>query len=275
MNTERLQHHFARIGATLQVTVIPEGHRRFWWREEPDFALDIVQTKRGEAFDLTVQENALDKLEFQAVDMRPKDRHLLLMARREDPRGFQTKDKFLCGHDERHWFVAAVPGVGVANVKDAMEALKPDAVRHSQRRHRVKPRHRNKRRNAGFVRQGEWFFLPRPQFDPMQPYLVFRNEPIQRGGGKPHMVEELYRVGGETVYVTPRYPNGLTEVQYQALLKRDAKAAKLNWRIMRRNPMVFARGKVRHPDHETIVLSFWHLVVMNSESETLNVVFLD
>jgi hypothetical protein len=31
-------------------------------------------------------------------------RHLLLMARS------WTKDKFLCGHDERHWFVCAVPG---------------------------------------------------------------------------------------------------------------------------------------------------------------------
>jgi len=37
--------------------------------------------------------------------------------------------KFLCGHDERHWFVAAVPGRGVSNVRTAMEALKPAAVR--------------------------------------------------------------------------------------------------------------------------------------------------
>src|SRR5215831_15309274 len=47
--------------------------------------------------------------------------------------------------------------------------------------------------------------------------LVLRNEPIARGGGKPHVREELYRFGGETVYVSPGAPNGLTDEQYKAL----------------------------------------------------------
>ena len=38
------------------------------------------------------------------------------------------KNKFLCGHDERHWFVAAVPGRSVATVRSAMEALKPPGI---------------------------------------------------------------------------------------------------------------------------------------------------
>ena len=44
------------------------------------------------------------------------------------------KDKFLCGHDERHWFVAGVPErAPVSNVVTAMEALKPDVVRAQER----------------------------------------------------------------------------------------------------------------------------------------------
>ncbi len=44
---------------------------------------------------------------------------------------------------------------------------------------------------------------------------------------------------------------------------------------MRRNPLVYARGKVRHPDHATISLPFWHVVVMSQEQRALNVAFLD
>jgi hypothetical protein len=44
---------------------------------------------------------------------------------------------------------------------------------------------------------------------------------------------------------------------------------------MQRNPLVFARGKVRHSDHATITLPFWHRVVMSDEQSMPNVVFLD
>ena len=60
-----------------------------------------------------------------------------------------------CGHDERHWFVAAVPETAaVSTVATAMEALKPVDVRRLQRQVAVKPRKLNRRRNEVFVRQG-------------------------------------------------------------------------------------------------------------------------
>ena len=37
---------------------------------------------------------------------------------------------------------------------------------------------------------------------------------------------------------------------------------------MKRNPEVYARGAVRHPDHAVIVLPVWHRVYMNTENQT-------
>lgn len=47
---------------------------------------------------------------------------------------------------------------------------------------------------------------------------------------------------------------------------------------MRRNPGVFARGAVRHPDHATITLHDWCQVLMNEENKAYgrkNLAFLD
>ena len=50
------------------------------------------------------------------------------------------KQKFLCGHDERHWFVAAVPedARGVTGVVAAKAALQPALVRTAVGRTRPK-----------------------------------------------------------------------------------------------------------------------------------------
>jgi len=47
---------------------------------------------------------------------------------------------------------------------------------------------------------------------------------------------------------------------------------------MRRNPGVYARGTVRHSDHDTLNLQLWHRVLMNTETQSrtmANVAFLD
>ena len=82
-------------------------------------------------------------------------------------------------------------------------------------------------------------------------------------------------MGGETVYVSRQYPNGLKDAQYRRLLQHDSKAARLSWRVMRRNPTAYVRGKVRHPDHKTVVLPYWHQVAMSDERVASNVAFLD
>ena len=45
-----------------------------------------------------------------------------------------------------------------------------------------------------------------------------------------------------------------------------------------KNPGVYARGGIRHSDHATITLPFWHRVMMNTETQSRtmrNVAFLD
>ena len=107
---------------------------------------------------------------------------------------------------------------------------------------------------------------------------VLRNEPIARGGGKPHICEELVRQGGQLVYVSSQHPNGLTEGQRGRLISRKPELRHLHWVAQRRNPSVFVRGRVRHPDHKTIILNGWHQVMMNTENESLamrHVAFID
>ena len=108
--------------------------------------------------------------------------------------------------------------------------------------------------------------------------LVLTNEPLRRGGGKPHMVEFLYRSGGEVVYVCSQKPNGLTQAQFNAFVSRKPEAKSWHWSTMRRNPSVYVKGRVRHADHATIVLHDWHRVLMNTESQSAamrHVAFLD
>jgi len=262
MEIQLLETMFGRMGARVKIRAAVS-------RRHPA-GIDIRSDQRGEYFDIGVEPD--DRVEYQVVDIRPGLRHLLLMARRED-----GKQKFLCGHDERHWFVCAVPGNSVTNVVNAMEALQPAEVRRTVSRKVKRHKNRLRRRNEAFVRQGEWFFIPAPELE-VKPKLVMRNEPISRGRGKPHMCQFLYRTGGELVYVSSRRPRGLTAGQYAALLNSKPSAKDWGWRRMQRNASVYVRGRIWHPDHKTIVLDDWHRVSMNTEHQAPGaraVVFLD
>ena len=172
--------------------------------------------------------------------------------------------------------MAAVPeSAGATNVQHAKDALKPREVWASMLRHGVPDKRRDRRRTDAFLRQGEWFFLPRPWLT-VEDWLVLKDEPIRRGGGKPHRCEFLYRLGGRHVYVHDRYPNGLTETEYMRLPREERSAG--GWRTMARDARVFVKGAVRHPDHATIRLPYWHQIVMNTETKSRamrNVSFLD
>ena len=185
------------------------------------FEIDVREIGGTERFALTYPWS--DVITAEVMDIKPRLRHLVL-----DVTGWRLpiSGRFLCGHDERHWFVASLPfGRRTSTVRGAMEALKPDIVRREQRRKGVKHR-RHRRQTAAYVRQGEWFFLPRPSMHVGD--LAERNGQLAREGGKPHRVEWIYR------------PAGRNET--------------------------FVRGAVSHPDHETIRLQVWHRVVQNNES---------
>ncbi len=243
---------FEKMGARAQVIVEPDS---------AEFEVNVLRDKHGEYF----QVRHGDHTSVTVLDVRPKDRHLLLMSRTGERFEDISRSKFLCGHDERHWFVAAVPeSQNARDVASAKDALKPQAVWDSMRKFGVPMSDRDLRKTAGFVRQGEWFFLPRPDLK-VNLAFVLRHEPIRRGRGKPHICQELFREGGEQVYVNDRFPNGLTVAEYNARPQKWRNS--MRWTVMRRNPRAYVRGTVRHPDHKTIHLEFWHEVVMNSERD--------
>jgi len=87
-----------------------------------------------------------------------------------------------------------------------MDALQPKDVRDALARDRVSSRKRYEHKNRAFRRQGDCFFVPEPSLV-VDNELVLSNEPLRRGAGKPHMVEQLFRTGGETVHVCAEHPN--------------------------------------------------------------------
>jgi hypothetical protein len=258
---EVLERRFAEMGARLSLPERP-------WRGAP--RIDVRSDRRGEFFDIGFGRGNAGT-EVEVVDVQSRDRHLLLLVRQGT-----RKSKFLCGHDERHWFVAAVPESerGVSGVAQAMVALQPESVREAVAR--KKPKHPLERKNTAYLRQGEWFFVPTPGLD-VEPDAVLHDEPITRGRGNPHIVELLARHGGELVYVGGRYSSGLTEAEF-AKLSEVRVRNNAPWRQMVRDALVYARGTVRHPDHATIVLHTWHRVEMNTEQRARamrHVAFLD
>jgi hypothetical protein len=259
---------FSRMGARLQLGEWNSTDARA--RNQP-LTLDVRSDPEGEFFDIRLRPRA--RPELDVIDLRRRDRHLLLRAR--EARGPHF---FLCGHDEQHWFVAGVPGNDLTSVAVALEALKPPEVVEAQRRQGVKGKDRQRRKNAASVRQGEWFFLPVPKLH-VDKKQVLCNEPLSRGAGsKPHWVEFLYRKGGEAVLVCDAYPQGLKLAAYYDLLRRKPRARTWDWRRMVRNPEAYVKGAVSHADHKTIVLQVWHRVVMNTEGQSQamrHVVFLD
>jgi hypothetical protein len=78
--------------------------------------------------------------------------------------------------------------------------------------------------------------------------------------------------------VCSRYPNGVNEREYKRLWRTDKSVHGLGWRVMRRNPEVYVKGRIRHADHATVTLHVWHRVLMNTEGQSRamrNVAFLD
>jgi hypothetical protein len=232
MTTEVLCRHFSRMGARLKIQA-PGA------RQRGKIRIDVGRDRDGEFFDLRCQ----DGIQPEVLQVAPSTRHLVLMVR-----DGEAKNKFLLGHDERHWFVAAVPGDHVRDVRTAIESLRPpEAV------------------GVEAVRQGEWFFVPAPgAIHDSRGFL--RNEWLSRGGGsKPHICDQLMRSEGVPVMVSQSYPNGLTLANYERLLRINPEAQRMAWRRMVRDAQVFVRGRVRHPDHKTIHLEGWHRVYLNRE----------
>jgi len=292
-NTVLLEKKIEKMGA--RVEFFETGESLSDPASLPSF--DIRNDKKGEKFFIRMGKNSTASIEV--IDLQPKDRHMLVLVRQPDRevevfQNFRdrldgkkpemrklraSKSKFLLGHDERHWFVAAIPeDSSASNVRTAKEALQPPEVREAIVQKKVKRSKRTKRRNKAFKRQGEWFFVPVSDLVPDED-LILKNEPLSRGrGSKPHMMEFAYRRGGVAVYVNHRHPTGLTQREYEALPAEQQRGSGVMWAKMVRDATVFAKGKISHGDHAPVILNDWHCVLMNTENKAHaidQVAFLD
>jgi hypothetical protein len=261
MISQEIEALFARIGAKASLRDYayrtPVSIRLLRGYGSEEFAIDYLP----------------DRVALHVIEYRRDTPHLLLGVRHKD---ISRVDKYLCGLDERHWFAAAVPGAGVCSVDSARDALMPAAVRAELARRGVPERQRFTRRNAAFIRQGEWFFVPTDKrLEPTARWEALTHGALHRA----HVLEEAHRVGGVQVWVCPQHPAGLSRRDYRKLLAENPECSSWDWREMRRDPEVFARGTVTHPDHSTVQLGeVWHRVYMNRENEAAGgreLVFLD
>jgi len=279
MNIALLTKKFSDIGARIKIND-PKSRNR---RNSGSFLIDVQKDSEGEYFDIRIQE----EIEALILDAQKKDRHLLLMARIPD----NPKAKFLCGHDERHWFSAAIPESRPATtVIQAKQALKPVELIDLEVKGGIKVKNAQKRRRKlasgiKIVRQGEFNFVPDPKHIPPKDAIIFRNEPMRGGGTNFHWAEFLYRTGGTVVYtrIGPRLllakekklPSLLSLSEYNNLTRED----KTRYRSMVRDATVYVKGRISHKEHATVHLGgIWHKVLINTEAQSkarANSVFLD
>jgi hypothetical protein len=216
-NWEGVLRHFERAGLSARV-IVPR--RRMFG----SVASVRIDPQRGEFFALCPDPEEDPTL----LEASARRHHLLLLIV-----GPASRRRLLFGHDERHLFVARLPqDARVSRLAGAFDALKPAEVLAAE--------------TAGLepLRQGEWFFIPAPGFQPDRGVIVQRKVPLRPIGRfekypRAHVANELVRLVQSTE--TPA----------------------------RQRLLVYVRGAVRHGDHRTVHLTTWHRVLPNREAGPL------
>ena len=132
----------------------------------------------------------------------------------------------------------------------AKDALQPEAARDAVAR--VRPRDRFRRRNAAYVRQGEWFFCPGGRC--VDEADMPSGRTASRGRGEDDLLEFAYRAEARRSLSTREHRAGISASRVRVALAPRSSGVAAN-RQMVRDPELYAKGFVRpQPDHNTIVL---------------------
>lgn len=259
MQTDHLSKAFKQIGVDFQCRTTPRP--RFARSNFVDDGISInTRGNKLSPFTLTVGKDAHG--EINVLNVNPDEKGILIQIKQDD-----TKASFLCGLDEMdHTFIARVANHGVTNVFSAKEALKPAAVREAERKapKMGKKKNKHKRRNAARLRQGEWFFVPSPDFDPDNKYSIRKNAPLIRGSSRAHRAQFAVDVAGETRYFHRNDNRSISEKQFQRLVKGNPDE-RVMWEVRSLSSFIFVKGKITAPDHKTLNLKVWHRAIPNEE----------
>ena len=216
MNLDILKRKFREVGVPLELR--PE---RDW------FGINVGRDRGREWINLAIGDSSVEVMNADA-----DHRQLLLLVKAQNAWGGESKRKILCGRDEISLFSVQVTGPGPINtVAAAHEALKPVELRAPPGKRRG-PRYRDPQ----VIRQGDWFFLPRPDLG-CEAWPGTRKNARLSNGGNPHIVEYLHGPIDE-VFIRPS--------------------------LFTERGHAFARGFVRHQDHRPIRLPCWHRVLPNA-----------
>jgi len=261
MNTHNLSKAFASIGTRVCIDRVRNARS--------PLGISVSKDKKGEYFSIRVDQTYTHIpfcIHIAETNKKLKQMVIAISYTIGEFKALFTTQHFLIGKDECHLFVAGLNN-GIS-VKKAFTELRPGSISATLSATGVKEKNWYKRKNKTFIRQGEWFFIP-AALPPISMPVVHKKEPISRNAGKPHIVDELMRVGGEVVYV--KNSQVITKETYEHLSHRD----RLRTRQRVRGARVFVRGYVRHPDHKTIFLDGWHEVHLNREVSLQGNEFVD
>lgn len=258
MNYRHAMDTFHRMGWGIEFHEQPTRDTWAGKRIRGESRLDVKGPIGKQFFEVKLGED----MELVVLDSNKKEAAILVMLKDHQARhGYQNVSKLLLGHDDRQLYVAAVP-LSTRDVSNAKDRLKPRRVVEAEREAGVKTKDKNRHKTKAWKRQGDFFFVPAPEFDVESSWKnkIHLHEPINQRGGRAHIVEELYRIGGESGYA-----NGNRWISVDAYHDLPA-AEKKTWRWAPRNPRAYARGRVTHPEHPTCILNGWHEICPNTEA---------
>jgi hypothetical protein len=66
------------------------------------------------------------------------------------------------------------------------------------------------------------------------------------GEARNHVLEFAFRRGGVMVFVNAEHPGGISAAEFELLSPSQHRSRR--WREMVRDPELYAKGSVRHPD---------------------------
>ena len=141
----------------------------------------------------------------------------------------------------------------------------------------IRTKDRDRRSNAARIRQGEWFFVPATKAR-VERFFVLRNEPIARGGGKPHVCEEsCIALAGRRFMSTPWRPQTVSRTSNIRLFRKANGVAGIGESCVATRRCMCAAGCAISTTR-LCVGDGWHEVLSNTENLShamRNVAFLD
>ena len=208
------------------------------------FFVDVRREgKYKEVFGLFVGEDS----KLHILDIDSKTSHMLIMVETGG-----SRKRYLLGNDRGKYFVSQLKKSKASNVKQAFSELQPDNVKKA------------KKKKEKVIRQGEWFFIPTPDFTvPKNCYIEYKtsidrqNNYFWEKDTHTHIADELVRVPIE---------EEMPEEAIEEVGKEEVWGL-VEWKTDEPKEEIYVRGKVIHREHAKVKFKEWHRAYRNLEKK--------